>query len=464
MRSARQLLPTSVLLASLSAVVAPALPSQSAAIRARAPSAADLAWLRAQPVPLATITDLTVNLNGVPTDVGDIDVTHAPNAANTHTIMSATFRPAPGLAGLHHWMTFHWVQVIVADACPALYAGAALPFAQVDPPRDGWDYMYDGPGLRVNPNWSIPNFGHFLDSQPWYWNSAGEAANSTPGVAWGINDMPIHCGPGGVTTFETWLVAEGPGRRFCLIRGFSWSISNIAARRAGPTDTGAPTLADAAQVSGALRNSAYPEWTCEAGCRIDWGHDVLVSVDDAARRVGMAFQLNGPPLGFGLFLLAGSVTPGVPTPFGNLYLDPATLMVFAPVPLNAAGFGELRLSLAATDVAGLQVASQGVVADATTARLTNYTLLGGHYLPGLLWELLAARYHGGTDRLYLAGRAVPGNRLDVAMQNPGGVRQALGPITVPPLGVFAAGYVFPGFAPGGSFEVTNGARRLMRLQ
>ena len=87
------------------------------------------------------------------------------------------------------------------------------------------------------------------------------------------------------------------------------------------------------------------------------------------------------------------------------------------MPLNAAGFGELRLSLAATDVAGLRAATQGVVADATSARLTNYTLIGGHYLPGPAWELLAARYHDETPggrayRFVLCGHPVITRKLE----------------------------------------------------
>lgn len=430
---------------------------------ARAPSAQELAYLRALPVPATTITDVIVNLNGVPTDIGDIEATHAPDATNTATIMSASFTLAPAHAALKNWLSFHWVQAITADACPAEYGARPLPFPQLDPPLDGWDYMYAGPG-RANPINAIPNFGWFLDANPWYWNSTGEGANFVPGVQYAVSDVPGHCAGGGATTFKTWLVAEGPGKTFCLIRGFAWTISSIAGRRVAATDLGGPTLALANEIDASLANALFAGWDCSAGCPFDIGYEVHPSVDGIGRRVGFTFKLNGPALGIGAIYAASSAVAPLATPFGRLHLDPASLTMLAFVPLNGVGYGELSLWLPAATAAGLQVATQGVVAGAAGARLTNYALLGAHYLDGAAWELLAARYNSAYDQYQLLGRGVPGNRIDITMQNGAGPRQALGSVTAPPLGMFGFGYARPGFAAPGTFEAKHGARVLVRLQ
>lgn len=443
-------------------LLATVIPAQ-ARPAARAPSAKELAYLRALPLPATTIADVIVNLNGVLTDIGDIEATHAPDATNTATIMSASFTLAPAHARLKNWLSFHWVQAITADACPATYAARPLAFPQLDPPLDGWDYMYAGPG-RANPITAIPNFGWFLDDKPWYWNATGEGANFVPGVQYDVSDVPTHCGAGGATTFKTWLVAEGPGKTFCLIRGFGWTISSIAGNRVAATDLGAPTPAQAAEIAAALGSSQFVGWSCDAGCPFEWGYDVTASVDAAARRVAFTFKLTGPALGLGAVYAARSAVAPVPTPFGALHLDPVSLTPLALVPLNAVGYAELTVWLAADAAAGLQVATQGVVANALGARLTNYALLGAHYHNAVAWELLAATYNSATDHYRLLGRAVPSSVLDFTMQNGAGPRQALGSMTVPPLGTFAFSYGHPGFDAPGTFEAKNGARTLVRLQ
>ncbi len=429
----------------------------------RTPTAQDLAWLRSLPQPATTISDVIVDLNGVATDIGDIEAVHAPEVGNARTIMTATFTLAPAHTSLRSWLNLHWVQVISADACPTPFHGRRLPAPLIDPPLDGWDYMYLGPG-RTNPDFSIPDYGWFLDAQPWYWNATGEGANFVPGVSYGVGDKPVHCGGGGITTFKTWLVAEGPGKTFCLLRGFRWTISTDAGSREGPTDLGAPTAAHAAEVGAALTGSLFAGWACNAGCPFDLGYDALVAVDDATRRVGVTFKLNGPAAGIGAIYMASSAGAPIATPFGRLHLDPASLQMLALVPLNGVGYAELGVWLPADVAAGLQVATQGVVAGVTGARLTNYALIGAHYAPGLAWELLASRYNSAFDHFHLLGRGRPGQLLDVTMQNGAGPRQTLGSVTVPPLGMFAFGYQRPGSAAPGTFEVKNGARTLVRLQ
>lgn len=431
--------------------------------RARTPSPADIAYLRSLALPATTIADVIVNLNGVPTDIGDIEATHAPNASNTRAIMLATFRLAPEHARLASWLQFHWVQAITYDDCPETYFARRLPRPHIDPPKDGWDYMYAGAG-RTDPILDIPDFGHFIDAEPWYFNSTGEAANTIPGISHDIGDAPGLCDFDGVTTFDTWLVAEGPGQVFCLIRGFRWSISTAAHLRAGPDDLGAPTAAHSAVIDAALANSAFAGWRSSAGCPFQWGYDVAVGVDDAARRVAMTFQITGPSRGVGAIFAAGSAVAPVPTPVGMLHIDPATLVFLTTVPLSAAGYGELRISLPAADVARLRVASQAVVSNATSVRLTNYVLIGSHYADGLAWELLAARYNSAHDHFWLVGRGVPGRRIDASVQNGAEPRRSLGSVTVPPLGTFGFGHTRPGFGAPGNFTVDEGARNLIRLR
>jgi hypothetical protein len=93
--------------------------------------------------------------------------------------------------------------------------------------------MYADGAARTLPNNAIPNFGWFIDTQPWYYNAAGEAGRSTVCATYSIRDVPGFCPAAGVTSFQTWLVGKSTtGSQFCLIRGYSWSVSRRK-RRAG---------------------------------------------------------------------------------------------------------------------------------------------------------------------------------------------------------------------------------------
>ncbi len=212
-----------------------------------------------------SLPDCDINIQGVSTDIGDISVTL--NTVGGQNVMSATFNLDPNFQFLTDWMEFHWVQAITQDDCPARYFGAVLPFPQVDPPCDGWDYMYLDGAARTMPNLAIPNFGWFIDCLPWYYNAVGEAANNNVGMNYDISDAPGKCPDAGRTTWTTWLVAKTDNTNsFCLIAGFEWSIST-----AGNTlvTKGAPNAGDATTVSNSLTNGSITGWTVGPKCNVD---------------------------------------------------------------------------------------------------------------------------------------------------------------------------------------------------
>ncbi len=432
-----------------------ALPAQSPTSGARQPSAQDLRYLHSLPMPAVTIADVIVNLNGVPTDIGDIDVAAAPDASNAYTIMDATFRLTR--PGLHNWLTFHWVQAITTDACPAPYFGRSLPLPQLDPPLNGWDYMYLDGAARTLPDTRIPDYGWFLDDKPWYHNATGESANFTPGATYSTRDVPVHC-TSGATSFTTWLVAKAPGQSMCLIRGFTWTISRTPALRAGPTDAGAPGMADVGVVNTAMTNAGFVGWSSGAGCNHQLGFDATVSVDPAARTIGFRLQVIGPAGGLGAMFMASGVNPPFATPFGQLYLDLASMTLLTMLPLNAAGFGELRASVPAASYAdfGVQVA----VTNGIDLQLTNYALFGT-YANALQTEILAARYDGARDVFSVVCKGTPGDLMEVMVQPPAALPRSLGTFTVPPAPTMIAfTHTEPAFRAGGTFEVWNRTRRV----
>lgn len=442
-------------------VRAQALPAPAGA---RQPSAADLRYLRGLGLPAVTIADVVLNLNGVATDIGDIDVTAAPDPTNAYTIMDATFRLDPAQSRLRNWITFHWVQAITADGCPAPYAGRPLPFGQMDPPHNGWDYMYFDRAARTMPDLRIPNYGWFVDDRPWYYNATGEGAMFVPGVSYSVQDAPTHCSDGSATAFATWLVAECAGQCFCLIRGFTWTISSTPALRAGPTDAGVPALAHATAIGAALANAHFTGWSVAHGCQHDYGFDALVSVDPVARRIGFALQVVGPSRGLSAIFMANSVNPPLPTVFGSLYLDAASLVVLATLPLNAAGFGELRPSVVAATYPDL--ALQAVTTDGITTRLTNYAMIGTH-ANAAQTEILAARYDGARDLFQVVCKGTPGDLVEVLLLHPAALPRSLGSFTVPPAPTMITfTHTEPGFQAGDTLEVWNRTRgaRLMQMQ
>ena len=437
-----------------------ALPAQSPTSGARQPSVADLRYLHSLPMPAVTIADVTVNLNGVPTDIGDIDVVAAPDATNQYTIMDATFRLTR--PGLHNWLTFHWVQSITADACPVTYMGRRLPFPQLDPPLNGWDYMYLDGAARTLPDTRIPDFGWFLDDKPWYHNATGEAANSSPGVSYSTRDVPFQWASGGATSFTTWLVAKAPGQSMCLIRGFTWTISRNAALRAGPTDAGPPGMADVGVVNAAMTNAGFVGWSSGAGCDHQLGFDTTVSVDPLARTIGFVLQAIGPPRGLGAMFIASGVNPPFATPFGQLYLDLASMTLLTMLPLNAAGFGELRASVPAASYADFAV--QVAVTNGIDLQLTNYALFGT-YANALQTEILAARYDGARDVFSVTCKGTPGDSLEVMLANGLALPRSLGMFTVPPAPTMITfTHTEPAFRAGMTFEVWNRTRRVRLIQ
>jgi hypothetical protein len=96
------------------------------------------------------IRDVIVNVDGVPTDIGDIDVC----VPGTGYTMDATFTVDPNWKNLCNSTEFHWFQIIVHDDCPLEYpvAGTLTPIPIADWPSGG--YVQSPPGEG--------------DARPWY--------------------------------------------------------------------------------------------------------------------------------------------------------------------------------------------------------------------------------------------------------------------------------------------------------
>jgi hypothetical protein len=163
------------------------------------------------------------------------------NAAdNNFTNMNSTFTVNTGAnappASIFHCMDLHWYQNIetLPPNDPATYKGNSasglLPIT--DPPKGGWDYMYTDGSARTTPN---PAYSDFIDDKPWYYSAAGEAAHSTPGTSYTIEDGPAKRGDNGGygVQFLTYLVAETKENtctlEYCLrpgqmliLGGFAW--------------------------------------------------------------------------------------------------------------------------------------------------------------------------------------------------------------------------------------------------
>jgi len=188
--------------------------------------------------------------------------------------MDATFTvdaAISGSGGIWDCMELHWLQTIWYDDCPAKIGGKEPTLPIVDPPKDGWDYMYNDGANRQNPNLNIPNFGWFIDGDPWYYNSTGEATQFNEGLSYKINDCPGDCPAPGWTGFSTYLMAlsdticDTPNpdclksKEMLLLAGFDWTISAIDI---AITDTfRAPSPFDVQDITNALSNASFSGWT-----------------------------------------------------------------------------------------------------------------------------------------------------------------------------------------------------------
>lgn len=225
----------------------------------------------------ATISDITIKYripcdDGINTlDLGDIAITLADAGASSR--MDARFTVDAGARGKLVWncMELHWLQTIWHDDCPAKIAGKDPVLPIIDSPKGGWDYMYNDGAARTNPNMSIPNYGWFIDDQPWYYNSTGEAAKYDKGKTYDITDVPGDCIDPNWTGFSTYLMAttsdECPmampdclkKNEMLLLAGFDWTTSSADIEI---TDTfKAPSPFDVSQITTALGNGGFSGWT-----------------------------------------------------------------------------------------------------------------------------------------------------------------------------------------------------------
>jgi len=240
------------------------LPAQGQPMRY--PSDADRQLLASLDDETLTIGNVSVTLNGRVQDIGDVRVRII--AFPDRTSMQAYFVLDPKWAWVDSCVEFHWLQIIVDDAAPALYHGRPTQFPVVDPPADGWDYMYRDAG-RTQPRNEVPNFGWFLDAQPWAFNSAGEAVNSIEGTGYAFADAPTNPPGGAAVEFHTILVGTQPGSTTAeLIAGFDWRASSDFIRRSQPMDLGLPNPNEAGRVSQALGSGRITGWTVRDRCRI----------------------------------------------------------------------------------------------------------------------------------------------------------------------------------------------------
>ncbi len=204
-------------------------------------------------------------------NLGDLTITLEDNGGSS--CMNAQFSVDVNARGNTIWscMELHWLQTIWHDDCPAKISGKNPTLPIIDPPKDGWDYMYNDGAGRTNPNLTIPNYGWFIDDKPWYYNSTGEAAKYVKGQTYSINDCPGDCTAPGWTGFSTYLMAVatqtcpnqppeclGSGEML-LLCGFDWTVS---ATDISISDTfTAPSPFDVTDITTSLGNASFEGWT-----------------------------------------------------------------------------------------------------------------------------------------------------------------------------------------------------------
>src|SRR5439155_18802789 len=207
-------------------------------------------------------------------DLGSISISLVDNADFARMVATFTVNnPGAVYAGIFSGLNLHWLQYVRSDACPAQFYGTNAAAPTLDPPSGGWDYMYNDGAAWTSPITSSPNYGYFIDSQPWYYNNTGEAARSTVGVSYAIRDSPGYCPANGLTEFATFLVAEPTQSgadaelvqlgQFLLIGGFEWDVRSAGSSIAALIGDPPSTFADEANT--ALANGAFSGWTPVVG-------------------------------------------------------------------------------------------------------------------------------------------------------------------------------------------------------
>jgi hypothetical protein len=210
-------------------------------------------------------------------NLGDLSIDLTYDAANDEANMTATFTVDENVDGtdskIWDWIEVHFLQTIWLDNDPnrPTIGGVKPNLPVVDPPKGGWDYMYNDGAARTMPNLNIPNYGWFIDDDPWYYNETGEDAEFTETEEYSINDVP-SIGNGVQVGFSTYLAVE-PERvicthEFCLqegeiliLAGFDWLVDGTA-ETATVTDTFyAPSPFDVADITRALANGNFTGWT-----------------------------------------------------------------------------------------------------------------------------------------------------------------------------------------------------------
>ncbi len=224
----------------------------------------------------ASITDISIAIRTLPNgpnqilDLGDMSISLEDHGAASDMKAKFTVNPTFANPSLDLWrdVKLHWLQLIWHDDAPAMYKGVAPSFPVTDPPSGGWDYMYLDDGARTKPNNAIPNFGWFIDNQPWYYNSIGEVANFTIGKQYSIEDIPGDTAAPGFTGFTTYLVAVDPkgcGAPGCLgpsdilmLAGFDWTANSTDIALTGTFK--APSPFDVGDIGSSLANGFFSGW------------------------------------------------------------------------------------------------------------------------------------------------------------------------------------------------------------
>jgi hypothetical protein len=172
--------------------------------------------------------------------LGDIDITleNVGTGAEITNVMRGilNIRPelqGPNSGGTYVWdcIQLHYVQMITQDPDPIKRKGVTTKIPVIDPPRGGWDYMFEGP----NGTGAVKDgFDVFIDDLPWYWNAKGEATYFDLCKRYEINDNPAALN--GDLVFSTFLVATGVNacgampdcllsNEFLVLAGWEWSES-----------------------------------------------------------------------------------------------------------------------------------------------------------------------------------------------------------------------------------------------
>jgi len=199
--------------------------------------------------------DATVRIDGLPTDIGDIEAcVEIPSEIPRIETMTVEFEIDPSFGDLCEEVEFHWFQIISHDDCPNVSAasGEVTGTPYVDPPMGGYD-------------------GQEFDLLPWYDQVGIDWCMCQDCLTIDTKDVCPDPAPWAIR-FRTWLVAHTPGTmEFCLIAGFEWARTDPEAGEiSGPTDLGTATPAHVVQANAALANpdSGFATWTAKRQCEL----------------------------------------------------------------------------------------------------------------------------------------------------------------------------------------------------